>query len=184
MPEAEAQQMNGELTLLRLDKHGPSTALQVVHRELGGVDDRRGPDPNGLQPRTLQPDGLCDRLGLSYGDQRVLSPRLIEAGDQPLIAGVEVDEPDVLPRGPEGVQVPGHVSAQGDLPHVHDHRDLLDRGVLLCQSDEGLEERRREVVDAEVASILESAKGCGLARAGQTAEYDEFQASAPVERRG
>ena len=60
------------------------------------------------------------------------------------------------------------------LPHVDDDRDLLDLAAgAQRQLGERGDERGRQVVDAEVAEILERADRLRLARARQSGEDDE-----------
>src|SRR4051794_1341907 len=100
--------------------------------------------------------------------------RLLVAVDQRLLVGGEEHDPVYDPAGRQGIdhgRQRGQVLAPARVAH---HRRQLDLGAL---QHEQLRQRadhlRREVVDAEVARVLEDVHGARLARPGEARDDHE-----------
>ena len=107
--------------------------------------------------------------------ERMRPPRLAEAPHQRRVARLEEDQhrvqPRHLPQLPEDLRERRQEAALAD---VDDDRDLLDVAAgAQRQLRQRRNQRRRQVVDAEVAEILERADRLRLARSRQPGEDDE-----------
>ena len=127
---------------------------------------------DGVQPRPLVADALADR---PIRRQRMRPPRLAEAPHERRVARLEEDqhrvEPRHLPQPPEDRR---ELRQEAALAHVDDDRDLVDVAAgAQRQLRQRRNERRRQVVDAEVAEVLERADRLRLAGPGQPGQHDE-----------
>ncbi len=136
--------------------------------EVARVDDDVRLVADRLEPATL----LGDRAGdPALVGERVAVARLREAPDEDLVARLEEEhlrpEPAALERAAHRRQ--GHDRVAG--PHVEDDRGLLEPLAILRDELRQLgQELARQVVDADVAEVLEQLRGRGLARPGQPAQ--------------
>ena len=138
-------------------------AAQHVGLQPGGVDDDVGQALERLEHRALGGDAALDggRAG-----QRVAAAGLLEAGEDGVVVGVEEEDAvaqperrEVLEHGAQGLEVVAPA-------HVGDDGRALDLGALVHeQLDERADHLRRQVVDAEVAGVLEDVHRRRLARA-------------------
>ena len=113
------------------------------------------------------------------GRQRMRTPRLAESPHQRRVARFEENQHRVQPRHlaqpPEDLRERRQEAALAD---VDDDRDLLDVAAgAQRQLRQRRDQRGRQVVDAEVAEILQRANRLRLARSGQTGEDDERRAA-------
>ena len=101
-------------------------------------------------------------------------PRLAEAIDQVLVAGLEEDH---LEEGPIPVE-----RRRGPLDRrrritganvEHEGGPAISVAVLASEGQEVLEQRRRQVVDDGVAQVLEDLAGLALAGAGEAADHEQ-----------
>ena len=107
--------------------------------------------------------------------QRMGPARLAEPPHERRVAGLEEDQHRVQPGHlPQPTEDPGKRREEIALTDVNDDGDLLD--VAAAPQRQGRHcrnQRRRQVVDAEVAEILERADGLRLAGPGEPGEHDE-----------
>ena len=150
---------------------------QLVHRHVRRVDDLVGQVADRVQPRPLVADALADR---SVRRQRMRPPRLAEAPHERGVARLEEDQHRIEPRHlPQPLEDLRERRQEVALAHVDDDGDLADVAAgAERQLRERRDQRRRQVVDAEVAEILERADRLRLAGARQAGEDDERMARA------
>ena len=106
--------------------------------------------------------------------QRVAAAGLLEAGEQRLVGGVEeehavmqAERREVFEDGPQGLEVVAPA-------HVGDDGGALDLGALVHEElDERADHLRRQVVDAEVARVLEDVHRRRLPGAGVAGDDDQ-----------
>jgi hypothetical protein len=132
---------------------------------------RRSHPAQGLHQGALGGDAALDarRRG-----QRVAAPGLLVAGEQRLVVGVEVEHAVAQPQRGEVLQHGAQRLEVVAPAHVGDDRGVLDLGALVDeQLDQAAEHLRGQVVDAEVAGVLEHRHGGRLPRAGQARDDHE-----------
>ena len=125
----------------------------------------------GVMPaRSSRMPSLTDRSRR----QRMRPPGLAEAPDQRRVAGLEEDQ--------HRIQAAHLAQLLEDLrerrqevafAHVDDDRDLVDVAAAHRQLGQRRDQRRRQVVDAEVAEILERADRLRLSRSREPGQDDE-----------
>ena len=177
----------------RAERHGePARRLLLQHLVGDLAPQRRRAQPRGVDQRVGQLADRRERLGLAadavdhvaLGRERVAPARLLVAREQRLVVGAEEDQPvrDVV-----GAQRLDHARELGEVlaaAQVADHGGALDlRAVVHEQPGQRADHLGREVVDAEVAGVLEHVHrrrlpGPGLARDDH--EVDEVR----LRRRG
>jgi hypothetical protein len=152
--EAEGEQGEGEFP-------GPLGAEQLLRDlppqfapgQVGGVDDDVGALAQRRQHRPLGPDPVDDP---PFRRQRVAAAGLLVAVEQGRLVGLEEEQLRFRPVAFEVVDHLEEVLEVFAAAHVGDDRRALDPGSLV---DEELAEPgdhpRRQVVDAEVAAVLE-----------------------------
>ncbi len=144
---------------------------QLVHGEVGGVDDLvgHGADAGHLPP--LEGDGVADRL---LGRQRMRPPGLAEAAVQHRVAGLEEDE---RRRHVGGGAQPGEGRRERreepPLADVDHDRDPGQGLLFAVQRVQVRQQRQRQVVDAVVAQVLDGVDGLRLPRARQPGDDQE-----------
>src|SRR3954471_8227907 len=146
-------------------------AAQHVRLQAGRVDDDVRALLDRLEHRALGGDAARDarpRRG------RVPAARLLVAREERLLVGVEEEDAVVQAEGGEVVENGAErleVVAPADVGH--DGRALDLRALVHEELDERPDHLGREVVDAEVARVLEDGHGGRLAGAGVTGDDDE-----------
>ena len=149
-------------------------APQLVHVQLARIDHAVGDRDQRPQQAALERDRVGQREAV--GGQRVAAARVGEALQQHLVARVEehelVGDPGLRDLR-EHLRQPLQVLAA--IAHVHADREarITPRLVACDRLHERRHERRRQVVDAVVAEVLERAQRHRLARAGQPAHDDQ-----------
>ena len=164
MLEAEGLQRDGELGRRRArEELVGDPAAQHVRLQARRVDDDVGQALDRLEHLALQGDAALDARGRR---QRVAPARLLKAGEQRVVGGVEEEH---AMAQPERLEVLEHGAQRLEVvaaAHVGDDRGALDLRALV---DEELDQRAdhlgRQVVDAEVARVLEDVHGRRLAGA-------------------
>ena len=148
-----------------------------MDRHHGSVDDDVGDGADFLEHRSLAAERLEQRLPAG---QRVRSPRLREAADEGLLGGVEEEQAGARDAAAQARQDLGKPRCEVGVAHVEDDPDPLLAGDLV---EERLEELQRQVVDAEVAHVLEALVDVALARAREPRHDDEaLRHAAPARR--
>ena len=109
------------------------------------------------------------------GRQRVPAPGLLEAVEQRLLVGLEEEHRRVEARLLELVE---HREQLGEVlaaAHVGDHRGAADAAALVAeQLAERGDHPRRQVVDAEVARVLEGGDRLRLAGARVAGDHEQL----------
>ena len=122
----------------------------------------------GVQPRALVADPLADR---SVRRQRMRPPRLAEPPHQRVVARLEEDQHRVRAAASSAAvgRSRGNDDEESAFAHVDDDRRPSSMSPPARSDSFGQRrnERRRQVVDAEVAEVLERADRLRLARARQ-----------------
>ena len=145
---------------------------QFVHAHARGVDDQVGGIEQRLQQPPLDGDGLAQALAAAA--QRMHAARLGEAPQQLVVVGHQEDQLAVDAAAAQFVDqrpAPSAISAsvlRASMPTAV--RWYTRVGAAHGVRDEGLEQRRRDVVDAVEAQVLEQVQRHALARAGQAAD--------------
>ncbi len=125
-----------------------------------------------LQQRAL---GGHARGDAALRGQRVAAAGLLVAGDERLLGGLQ--EQHVVAE-PERVEIVDDCAQRLEVDaaaHVGDDGRALDPGAAVHeQLDERADHLGREVVDAEVAGVLEHVHRRGLSRAGEAGDHDEI----------
>ncbi len=151
---------------------GEDPLAQLAQRQVAGVEHEVGLDPDRLEHRALELDGCGDATLVR---QRVAMPRLREAPDQDVVAGLEEDDdgPD-----PPALQRPAHgPEGQRDITGA-DVED--DGGARVADGLRGDQVRQLaqqlagQVVHHDVAQVLEQLGRRGLATARETGEDDDL----------
>ena len=141
--------------------------------QLAGVDDDVGPCADLGERLALGADAVEERLALLA--QRMAAARLLEAAD-----AASRRRPRGTARGSpcrarsSAVELAGQLVEELASAHVADDREAPDAAAgQLGEVDELADERRRQVVDAEVAEVLEGVDRLGAARAGHARDDHE-----------
>src|SRR4051812_28051406 len=108
--------------------------------------------------------------------------RLAEPPYQRGMAGLEEDQRGIHPgRLLQLAERSRELTQEPSLAHVDDDRHLVERGIVpRHQLRHGRNQLRRQVVDTEVAEILEGADGLGLPGPRQAGEDDETPGASPT----
>src|SRR5262249_28686645 len=123
------------------------------------------------QGLALGADAVEDAALASEG---VTPPGLVVTPDQRFVARLEKQHLDAMPAGAQPVERVPEMPEVLPLPHVHAEGDLANRTARLrAQLGEGGNQRRGQVVDAEVAHVLEAFDGVALARPGEAGDDDD-----------
>jgi hypothetical protein len=148
---------------------GPS---ELVHVHRRGVDDLVRHAPNRLELGALVTHALERR---SMARQRMRPAGLAVTPDQRRLAGLEEDQRRTQSgQRAERFEDARKLLEERALAHVDDDGGLLDLRVgPQRQLREDRQQRDREIVDAEVAEVLERAHRLGLAGAREAGEDDE-----------
>ncbi len=139
---------------------------QRVGLEIAGVDAVAEVE-QGVQRLALAGDRLGERA-VAVG-HRVAAARFREALDQHLVARVEKDEAHRDAGGLELLQLLRQGRDRGAAAHVGRHGDTRMPGAAQV-GEQFAEQRRRQVVDAVVAGVLQHVERDGFARTGKTAD--------------
>src|SRR4051794_26915301 len=139
--------------------------------EIGGVDGDVGALLERGQQRALLGDGAVERPALG---QRVAPARLFEAIDERVRRGLQEQQPVGHALPGQLLEHAGHALERLSSAHVGHHRRPLHLAAVMAEqlSQRG-DHLRRQVVDAEVAGVLEASHRLGLARPREAADQHE-----------
>ena len=143
---------------------------QLMHRQVRRVDDVIGHRPDAVHPPALGLDPFRRRR---VRRQRMRPPRFAEAPHERGVRRLEEDQRRVQPF--HAPQLPVRLRELREkilFPDVHDDGDARD-AFAPHEIGERRNERRRNVVDAEVAEILERPDRLRFPRARQAGQHDE-----------
>jgi hypothetical protein len=166
---AEADQLHGELVGSGRGRQlGEEPLPQLAEREVRGIDDHVGLVADRFEEAALLGDRVRDAAMVAEG---MAMAGLAEAPDQDVVAGLEEDDPRLDPAPLESA---AH-RPKGDLriPAAdveHDRHAGEPRLIRRDQLGQIREELAWQVVDDEVAEILEELRGGGLATPGEARE--------------
>src|SRR3990172_9233436 len=171
---------------LRLPVEIHQQLLELVDGQARGVHDPVGDLPDVGHRLPLGPDPVED---IAVRRERVPPAGLVVAADERL--GPRFEEQHLRGVAPllqllEGLDEVGEVFP---LPHIHAKGDPPDfAGGLGAERGEGRDERGRQVINAEVAHVLEALDGVALPRPAEAGDDDETRLlahpSAPALRDG
>src|SRR3990172_3514874 len=171
---------------LRLPVEIHQQLLELVDGQARGVHDPVGDLPDVGHRLPLGPDPVED---IAVRRERVPPAGLVVAADERLVPRFE--EQHLRGVAPllqllEGLDEVGEVFP---LPHIHAQGDPPDfAGGLGAERGEGRDERGRQVINAEVAHVLEALDGVDLPRPAEAGDDDETRLlahpSAPALRDG
>ena len=135
-----------------------------VHHHVGALAQRR-------QQLALGPDPVDDP---PFRRQRVAAAGLLVAVEQRLLVGLEEEHRRLQAVGLEVVEHLQQVVEVLAAAHVGDDRGALDAAALVAEElAEAADHPRRQVVDAEVAAVLEGGDRLRLAGAGVAGDHDQ-----------
>ena len=169
---AEAEQRDHEPRLRAIARQTHEELPQLVDRHVRRVHDLVRHVADAVEPRPLFTDPLARR---AVRRERVRPPRLAEPPHERVVARFEEDQHRVEPRHlPQPAEDHRKLREEVALAHVDDDGHLVDVAAgAHRQLGERGDQRRRQVVDAEVAEVLERANRLRLARPGKAREHDE-----------
>ena len=170
--EAEGEERERQLADAPVGKHLVGDDLsQPGGREVAGVDRDVRLLVDGGEQLALLADRLAHLAALC---QRMAPAGLLEAVDEHLLRGLQVEQPEgelALLEPAEHLHQPVEELAAA---HVADHGGALHLAALVAeQVGQRADHLRRQVVDAEVARVLEAGHRLGLARAREAGDDDE-----------
>src|SRR5215207_7063664 len=170
--EPEGQQGEGELAGLLLSQQlFGDLAAQLSPGQVAGLDHLVGALTQRRQQLALGPNPLDDP---AFRSQRVAAAGLLVAVEQGLLVGLEEEDHRPQPFGLEVVEHLQQVVEVLTAAHVGDDRGALDAAALVAEElAEAGDHPRRQVVDAEVAAVLEGGDRLRLARARVAGDDDE-----------
>jgi hypothetical protein len=127
-----------------------------VDSEIGRVDDEIGHGADGVELVALFGDAFADR---PVARERVRTPGLAEPADESGVARLQKDEHRFQTCGrPQTSEHARKLRQEALLAHIDDNGEFIERGALPSrQFRHGRNQLRRQVVDAEVAEVLERA---------------------------
>ena len=135
-----------------------------VHHHVGALAQRRQQLPLGADPVDDPP----------FRRQRVAAAGLLVAVDQGLLVGLEEEHRRFQAVGLEVVEHLQQVVEVVAAAHVGDDRGALDAAALVAEElAEAADHPRRQVVDAEVAAVLEGGDRLRLAGARVAGDDDQ-----------
>ena len=141
---------------------------ELVDVQLAGVHHHVGPVADGLEEAALVDDGL---LHVGPGDG-VAPAGPLEAPDQDVLGGVEIDDPDPVAPAPQLVDGPeGFLDLAAAPPDDQGHPVLARSGPAHHVGHLG-EERRRHVVDHVPAGVLQGRRRRRPAGTGEAGDED------------
>ncbi len=151
-------------------------AAQHAAGEVAGVHDHVGALAQRRQQLALGADAVDDP---PFRRQRVAAAGLLVAVDQGLLVGLEEEHGRFQPLGLEVVEHLQQVVEVIAAAHVGDDRGALDAAALVAEElAEAADHPRRQVVDAEVAAVLEGGDRLRLAGPGVTGDHDQLDLAA------
>ena len=169
---AEAEKRDHETRTHMRARQAHEKLPQLVDRHVGRVDDLVREVANDVQSRAFVTNPFGDR---PIRRERMRPACFAEAADERRVARFEEDqhriEPGHFPQPPENLRERRQKSAFADVDHDCDFVDAAtgpDR-----QPRERGNQRRRQIVDAEVPEIFERANRLRLAGARQSRQDDE-----------
>ncbi len=146
--------------------------LERGQRERRGVDDDVGRVADRFELAAFGDDAVDDAAAIR---ERMLAARLRVAPDEHLVARVEEDDPVGDAFLAQRAQLPDEIAEHLFTADVEDERDAAQVAAAGEQLGELRDEARREVVDAEVAEVLEAFRGLALARARHAGDDDHMR---------
>src|SRR3954447_3577449 len=169
---AEADDLDRELVRSRGRRNlGEQPLPELAQREVGGVDDDVRLRADGLEHRALALDRAADAPSVA---ERVPVARLGEAADEDVVASLEEDEAGRDAAALQGAPNSREGQSRVTRPDIEDDRHLGEaHPVRGHELGEFGQELARQVVDDEVAEVLEELRRRGLATARQAAEDDD-----------
>ena len=169
---AEAEERDHQARLRSIARQPHEELPQLVYGHVGRVDDLVGHVADGVEARALFADSLA---GGAARRERMRPPRLAEAAHERRVARLEEDENRVqLRQLAQAAEDFRKRRQESPFAHVDHDRDLFDIAARVQrQLGQRGNERRRKVVDAEVAEVFERANRLRFAGAGQAREDDE-----------
>src|SRR5439155_14866498 len=170
--EAKGDHLDGHDLRGRLAwNEAPDALLQLPDRKAARVD-----DVVRKRARPREAETLFGDRGLDAGPrtERVAAARLGEAAHQHRITRLQEDHERL--EAPAGQHGPGPCDGRRWITDA----DVEDEGgvavairIRVAQRQEGVEQVRREVVDAGIAEILEKLRRLALTRPGEAAQDDD-----------
>jgi hypothetical protein len=142
-----------------------------VHREPGRVDDAIGVLAQVREEPTLRLDAVED---VALSGQRVTASRLVIAPHERLVGGLEKQHLRAMPPRPQLFERVHQMREILPFPDVDAEGDLADAAARLrAELGKGRDQRGGEIVDAEVAQVLEALDRIALARTREPRDDDE-----------
>jgi hypothetical protein len=143
-----------------------------VRSHAGRVDDLTGPRPQRRQALSLALDRLEQ---VAAGGERVRPARLAEATHELRVLALEEQQLDLVTARSQRLERAGRAFEEAAGPHV----DATSRSGQLPASGQQLgqlrDQRWRQVVDAEVAEVLERAQRRTSSGAGHSRDHHQVQ---------
>src|SRR5215212_1213850 len=170
--EAEGEEGDGQLAGALVGQHLVRHHLaEPSGREVTGVDRHAGTLLERLQPLALEADCVLHRAAAS---ERVAAAGLLEAVDQDAVRGLQVEQPEGNAARGQLVENLHEALEVLAAANVGSHRGALDLAALVAEElRQRADHLGRQVVDAEVAGVLESGHRLRLARAGEAGDDHE-----------
>ncbi len=170
--EAEGEQGERQLAAVVAVEHLlGDPAAQLAAGRAAGVHHHVGAGAQRRQQLALGADPVDDP---PLGGERVAATGLLVAVEQRLLVGLEEEQ---LRLQPVAAQLLDHLDQLLEVlaaAHVGDDRGALDAAALVAEElAEAADHPRRQVVDAEVAAVLEGGDRLRLAGAGVAGDQDE-----------
>ncbi len=153
-----------------------SNSLAIFSRSVGGGHAGRVDHEVGALAQRREHRALGGHAGgdAAVGRERMAPARLLVAVDQRLLGGLEEQHVVIQPERVEIVDDGLQRLEVDAAAHVGDDGGALDLGALVHeQLDQRADHLRRQVVDAEVAGVLEHVHRRRLAGAGEAGDDDE-----------
>ena len=172
MLETEAEKRDDEPGARTVAGETHEELAQLVDRHVGGIDDFVRQRADQIHPRAFLANALADR---SVRRQRMRPARLAEAPDQRHVGRFQKNQHRIQPR--HRPQLPEDFWKRRKEPaftDIDDDSHFVDVAAgAQRQLGERGNQRRWQVVDAEVTEVLERANRLRLARPGKAREHDE-----------
>jgi hypothetical protein len=145
--------------------------LQLVHIELGRIDDAVGGIPQRLKHLPFQLDGVEQAFALG---QRMLAAGCAVALNQHLFVGFQKKDLEAEPLLPQAAQHGVVLREEALLPQVHDESKACHaRAALDRQLQKFGQQIDRHVVDTVEAHVRQCGYSRTLARARQAGDDDD-----------
>jgi hypothetical protein len=174
--EAEGADRDPQPGRLAAAEGGGDLASQLVDVQVAGVDDQVGVGPQLQEQLALAGDGVDHALA---GD-RVAAPGRLVPAHEDLVGCLQEQDSDLDALASEGVQLAAEVAdglGEGAPAGVDDQGDPAGGGAGAARGQDGdpPDERRGQVVDHEVAEVLEHLGRLGPAGARHAGDHDELE---------